>query len=76
MKTVYADFNDFDTSGELPLTCVGSVASLRTFEGLLRDGEEVWLDDGELRVRVTVHRRPSGDWVARSAEWKFERRGD
>lgn len=72
MKQIYADFNDIANDGTLPLTCTGSVASIGSLGGKeLKDGEEVWLSDGELRVRARVFRRQDGNWEARSS-WEFE----
>jgi hypothetical protein len=70
VKEIYADFNNFAVDGTLPLTCVGSVASIAKLVGELVNGELVWLTDGELRVKGTVHRRADGAWEARS-DWKF-----
>lgn len=70
MKEVYADFNDIAEDGTLPLTCTGSVASIARLIGGLIDGEVVWLSDGELRVKGSVHRRPDGTWEGRS-DWQF-----
>ena len=68
MKELYADFNDIAADGALPLTCVGSVQSIAKVADGLKDGEEVLLSDGELRVVVRVHRCPDGSWEAR-ADW-------
>lgn len=72
MKQIYADFNDIDAEGVLPLTCRGSVASIAALQEPLRDGEEALLSDGELTVRARVSRRSDGSWEARS-DWKFDR---
>jgi hypothetical protein len=72
MRTLYADFNDFDERGDLPLTCRGSVESLRALQTPPSEGEDVWLSDGELRARATLMRAADGIWLARAPEWKFE----
>jgi hypothetical protein len=63
MKVVYADFNNFDERGTLPLTCLGSAASIRRLGLPLADGERVVLSDGELRIVATVQQRPNGTWI-------------
>jgi hypothetical protein len=70
VKELYADFNNIAADGTLPLTSVGSVESIAGVGGALRDGEEVCLTDGELRVVAHVHRQPDGSWEARS-DWEF-----
>ena len=75
MKELYADFNDCAEDGTLPLTCVGSVTSIAVCEDDLESGEEVWLSDGDLRVRARVERHPDGSWVA-SSEWAFANRAE
>jgi hypothetical protein len=72
MKQIYADFNNFAADGTLPLTCQGSVASIATLDEPLREGEEVWLSDGELRVRAQVFHHHDGSWEGRSY-WQFLR---
>jgi hypothetical protein len=67
---LYADFNDIAEDGTLPLTCRGSLESIAVLERPLRDGQEVWLSDGELGVRGQVFRRNDGSWEARS-DWRF-----
>lgn len=64
MKRLYADFNDFDVDGRLPLTCRGSVDSIATLAEELTNGELVSLSDGELVVVARVFRRPDGSWEA------------
>jgi hypothetical protein len=71
MKEIYADFNDFAADGSLPLTCRGSVASIAALEEPLEVGEEVWLTDGELRVKARVFLYKDGSWEARSDDWDF-----
>lgn len=71
MKEIYADFNDFAANGALPLTCAGSLSSLAQVD-TLEDGEEVWLTDGELKVKARVYQRADGSWEGRS-EWSFQR---
>ena len=71
MKTMYADFNDFDGRGTLPLTCAGSVTSIETLGESLRDSEQVWLTDAEIRVMVRVYRLEDGFWEARADKWEF-----
>lgn len=70
MKEVYADFNDITANGTLPLTCNGSVESIANLKEGLKDGEDVWLTDGELRVIGRVFRCKDGSWEAQS-EWLF-----
>jgi hypothetical protein len=70
MREIYADFNDFAADGSLPLTCQGSVTSIAGLSEPLRDGEEVWLSDGEIRAKGQVFRCPNGSWEGRSA-WEF-----
>ena len=72
MKEIYADFNDFAADGTLPLTCQGSVDSIAEEPDGLEDGEEVWLTDGDLRVRGRVFRLKDGGWEGRS-DWRFLR---
>lgn len=64
MKVVYADFNNFDEHGAMPLTCVGSRASIQRLAVPLSEGEEVILSDGELMILANVHQRPNGTWLA------------
>jgi hypothetical protein len=64
MKVVYADFNNFDQHGTLPLTCVGSRASIRALATPLIDGEQVVLSDGELMITAKVRKRANGTWIA------------
>jgi hypothetical protein len=71
MREIYADFNDIDADGVLPLTCVGSTRSIAGLRVPLVDGEEVWLTDGELKVRANVSIAEQGWWEARS-KWCFE----
>lgn len=71
MKEIYADFNDIYSDGTLPLTCAGSVESIESFGDTLVNGEEVWLSDGELRVKGRVFRSSVRCWVAQS-DWSFE----
>src|SRR5262245_20834776 len=66
MKVIYADFNDFAADGTLPLTCKGSVTSIASLKEGLKDGEEVWFTDGELRVKGHVFRCKDGSWEGRS----------
>jgi hypothetical protein len=68
MIEIYAEFNDIAADGSLPLTCNGSVESIDAIGPALTHGEEVWLSDGELRVRGRVFRRDDGCWEAR-AKW-------
>jgi len=70
MKEIYADFNDIDADGTLPLTCKGSLDSIAQIDGGLVDGEEVWFTDGELRTRGRVFRSKQGIWEGRS-DWRF-----
>jgi hypothetical protein len=72
MKEIYADFNDVDADGTLPLTCSGSVESIGALQEPLMDGETVCFSDGELRVKGRVCRRADGSWEGRS-DWKFVR---
>ncbi len=64
MRVVYADFNNFDEHGTLPLTCAGSQASIRRLGAPLVDGEPVILSDGELMIVANVQQRPTGTWIA------------
>jgi hypothetical protein len=73
VRELYADFNDFDEQGNLPLTNRGSVQSIAGLSEPLAEGEEVWLSDGDLRVKVRVFRCGDGSWEARSKEWHFEK---
>ena len=75
MKVLYADFNDFDSTGNLPLTCAGSVRSISEIGEPLEDGQEVVLSDGECWVVARVYRTEDGTWEARG-EWRFESRGE
>ncbi len=68
MKELYADFNDIAADGSLPLTCRGSVESIDALG--VHDGEQVWLTDGELRVRAQVVLALDGTWEAHS-QWTF-----
>jgi hypothetical protein len=70
VRQVYADFNNIDADGSLPLTSAGSVASIAELEPELRDGEEVCLADGKVFAVGCVHRRIDGTWEARS-QWEF-----
>ena len=72
MREIYADFNDIDSDGFLPLTCSGSMHCIAGLTERLVDGEEVWLTDGALRVSANVFLGDAGWWEARS-QWKFER---
>ena len=72
MKQIYADFNDVDASGVLPLACRGSMASIAGLREPLKDGENVLLSDGELTVGARVFQRADNSWEARS-DWKFVR---
>lgn len=65
MKVIYADFNDFDERGNLPLTCSGSVNSLRALSEAPRHGEEVWLTDGQLWAKARVFTTNEGIFEAR-----------
>ncbi len=71
MRELYADFNDFAANGTLPLTCSGSIESIRRLAEPLQEGEEVWLTDGEIRTRAWVHQYSDGSWEARSS-WDFQ----
>jgi hypothetical protein len=70
VKEIYADFNDIANDGTLPLTCAGSLASIASLDDVLREGEEVWLSDGELRIKGRVFRQSDGAWSCRS-DWRF-----
>jgi hypothetical protein len=70
VKQIYAEFNDIAVEGVLPLTCSGSIKSISMLNDELRDGEEVLLTDGDLRVLARVYRRADGSWEAKS-EWRF-----
>jgi hypothetical protein len=64
MKIVYADFNNFDEHDTLPLTCTGSIASIRALAHPLADGEQVILSDGELMIVANVQKCADGTWIA------------
>lgn len=70
MKTIYADFNDVDADGTIPLICQGSVSSIAALEEPLREGEEVWLSDDYLRVIGRVFLSSDGSWSC-SSNWRF-----
>jgi hypothetical protein len=70
VKQVYADFNEIEADGLLPLACAGSVASIAELEQELRDGEEVCFTDGEAFAVGRVHRHVDGSWEGRS-KWEF-----
>jgi len=70
MKKIYADFNDFASSGTLPLICFGSKESIAKLVIPLSNGEEIILSDGELKVIARVCQLDDGTWEARS-EWDF-----
>ena len=70
MRAVYADFNDVAADGTLPLTCAGSLSSIEGLDQPLKDGELVWLSDGELGVEARVYRRKDGTWEGHS-DWHF-----
>ncbi len=74
VKTIYADFNDFDADGILPLICRGSRDSIAAHPGLC-SGEEVVLSDGDMSVVATVTRKADGTWEANS-DWKFRYHSD
>jgi hypothetical protein len=67
MKVVYADFNDFDEHGNLPLTCRGSVESIRAVKP--EEGEVVLLSDGELYATATIRKIEKGQYEAVSVRW-------
>ena len=71
MKRIYADFNNFDADGTLPLTCRGSLDSIARLGGELRDGEEIVLSDGELEAVARAFRWKDGSWEARAENWVF-----
>jgi hypothetical protein len=71
MRIIYADFNDIDASGVLPLTARGSQDSIRELSDALHDGEMVLLTDGELWVVAVVHRADGGFFQATS-DWRFQ----
>jgi hypothetical protein len=70
VKSIYADFNDLAADGTLPLTCAGSVESIRMLSEPLTPGETVLLTDGELSALATVSLRLDGAWEA-TADWTF-----
>ncbi len=71
MKRLYADFNNFDANGILPLNSRGSLDSIAALSGPLREGENVLLSDGDLEVSARVSLAKDGVWEARSEEWTF-----
>jgi hypothetical protein len=70
MREIYADFNNIENDGALPLTCVGSVASIAALKEPPGHGEEVWFSDGELRVQGRIYQTSDGSWEGRS-DWHF-----
>jgi len=66
---IYADFNDFDAHGNLPLVCSGSRESCARLRP--SDGDSVILGDGEIYTRATIHTRP--DWFEASSDWRYVR---
>jgi hypothetical protein len=70
MKTIYADFNDFDNRNSLPLICQGSTDCIRNLPEPLQEGEKVWLSDGELWVEAIVYKTKKGHWEA-VGDWVF-----
>jgi hypothetical protein len=64
VKVVYADFNNFGQHGAMPLTCVGSRASIQRLTVPLIEGEQVILTDGELMILANVQQRSNGTWLA------------
>lgn len=71
MIRLYADFNNFDEDGTLPLTCRGSIDSIAALGRELHEGEEVVLTHQELEVIARVFRNMDGYWEARSDTWNF-----
>jgi len=65
-----ADFNDYDEAGSLPLICKGSLESTAGGTEPLRDGEKVWLSDGDVWVEASVHRCPDAVYEA-TGECRF-----
>lgn len=60
---IYADFNDFEASGILPLTCRGSIESLRSLA--IVEGLAVLLSDGQLFARAVLYIADNGVVEAR-----------
>jgi len=62
---LYADFNNTDAKGRLRLNCQGTLDDLAALGRDLKEGVEVTLTDGELRVDGTVvASKEEGIWVA------------
>jgi hypothetical protein len=81
MKLLYADFNNFDEHGALPLSCRGSRESIAKLGEPLKDDEAVLLTDHELMVEARVrHVTQGGDTESWGDYWeaygKFEYLGD
>jgi len=72
VKTLYADFNDIDSDGNLPLTSTGSRRSVAELADALVDGEQVLLTDGDLWVYARVFVADDGMIEARG-DWRFLR---
>ena len=73
-RVLYADFNDFDLEGDLPLTCAGSVRSIAALDEPLAEGETIILSDGEMRTVARVRRVSDGTWLA-YGDWVFVKEG-
>ena len=72
MKTIYADFNNIDANGVLPLISNGSVESLKEQLDPVAENELVILSDGELWVYAHISTGADGVLEARS-DWQFSR---
>jgi hypothetical protein len=69
MRTLYADFNNYDQDGLMPLTCVGSRVSLLLLGSPPVEGERVRLTDGELIIEAELLFDPvRGRWMGRTAD--------
>jgi tetratricopeptide (TPR) repeat protein len=62
MIATYVDFNALTESGRIRLDTAGSIEDLA--KNPVRDGDWVWLSDGELRVGGQIEHRDD-DWLAR-----------
>lgn len=71
MMIIYADFNDVDADGTLPLYCQGSVESIDALHTPPREGEWAWLTDGELWTTARLHRNSTGLYQA-TGKWEFK----
>jgi hypothetical protein len=69
MRVIWADFNHETEEGKYPLTTIGSLESLKPFEGALRAGERVLLSDGDVEVEAVLERCPAPAGADRKDVW-------